>query len=160
MKSHLQYFRYIIRHKAFVFYAGLKMDAPIWRLVIHDWSKFSRAEWGPYVRQFYDKENKVKGQFEKGWLHHVHKNPHHWNHWVLPGDSAYMDNPGRIVEMPEHFVREMIADWMGAGRAINGRWDIADWYENNKDSIQLHKKTRTLVEHLLMVHTEWGLDKR
>lgn len=150
---HLQYLQYVVRHKYFVFIAGRRTGAPIFRLLIHDWSKFSQAEWGPYVRQFYDKENKIKGQFEKAWLHHVHKNAHHWNHWVLPGDSAYMDKPGRTVPMPLNLVREMVADWMGAGKAITGEWEINTWYDKNKGKIQLHPDTRVQVETLIKAVT-------
>jgi hypothetical protein len=42
-----------VRHKWFVLLAGLKTGAPLWRLIIHDWSKFTPAERGPYVRPFY-----------------------------------------------------------------------------------------------------------
>lgn len=149
MKPHLKYMSYVIRHKYFVLRAGMWTGAPLWRLLIHDWSKFTPAEWGPYVRQFYDKDKKVKGDFERAWLHHVHRNPHHWNHWVLPGDSAYMDKPGRVVRMPDKLVREMVADWCSAGRVITGDWEIFEWYGKNKDKIQLHPESRVLVEHLL-----------
>jgi hypothetical protein len=37
----------------------------------------------------------------------------------------------KALPMPEKFVREMVADWMGAGRAITGRWDVNDWYRPN-----------------------------
>jgi hypothetical protein len=150
MKPHLRYASYVVRHKYFVFRAGLKTGAPIWRLIIHDWSKLTPAEWGPYVRQFYDKENKIPGQFEKAWLHHIHKNPHHWNHWVLPGDSTHMDREhDRVLRMPDKLVREMVADWMGAGRAITGQWDIVEWYRANSEKIQLHPGVRVQVANLI-----------
>ena len=47
LKPHLRYLGYVVRHKWFVFRAGLRTGAPLWRLVIHDWSKFTPAEWGP-----------------------------------------------------------------------------------------------------------------
>ena len=47
MKAHLRYLGYVLRHKWFVLVAGLKVGAPLWRLLIHDWSKFTAAEWGP-----------------------------------------------------------------------------------------------------------------
>lgn len=56
MKAHLHYASYVVRHKWFVFYAGLKIKAPLWRLVIHDWSKLTPAEWFPYVLRFYGHE--------------------------------------------------------------------------------------------------------
>jgi hypothetical protein len=51
--------------------------------------------------------------------------------------------------MPAQAEREMIADWMGAGRAINGTWDATIWYAKNKDKIHLHPATRARVEEQL-----------
>lgn len=155
---------YVIRHKWFVFVAGLRVGAPVWRLLIHDWSKFLPVEWWPYVRYFYggpwptDQEmwNKFPGYtgptkasvaaaFDRAWLHHQHANPHHWQHWILREDSGAL----KVLAMPEHFAREMVADWMGAGRAITGKWEAAEWYAKNREIIQLHEATRDLVEALL-----------
>jgi hypothetical protein len=148
VRSHLRYASYVTRHKWFVFRAGLKMRVPVWRLVIHDWSKLSRAEWTPYVRYFFGpqpRSDEVKAAFDAAWLHHQHRNPHHWQHWLLREDSG---NP-KLLEMPLPFIREMVADWMGAARAITGRWDITEWYENNRDAIQLAPDTRATVDLLV-----------
>lgn len=45
MKAHWNYFKYVIRHKWFVFIAGLQTGAPLWRLIIHDWTKFLLQMW-------------------------------------------------------------------------------------------------------------------
>jgi hypothetical protein len=210
MTSHLKYLHYVLRHKWYVLRAGLATGAPLWRLVIHDWSKFSPAEWSPYVRMFYgldvgsvvriDSHEGIHGRaiiiqrrrsdearfqvsvasvrceggigtvtliaeggdpfwaydgeiedlpetlaaFDRAWLHHQHKNAHHWQHWCLREDSG----DAKVLEMPEHFAREMVADWMGAGRAITGRWEAVAWYEENKARIALAPATRR-VEILL-----------
>lgn len=155
--AHLRYLSYVLRHKTFVFVAGLRTKAPLWRLLTHDWSKFTPAEWRPYVQNFYGSPRgwyarnpeawKVRcaEAFDRAWLHHQHANPHHWQHWILREDSGAT----RILAMPEHFVREMVADWMGAGRAITGQWEVVEWYAKNRDRILLHEETRALVEWLL-----------
>lgn len=148
MKPHLQYASYVARHKWFVFLAGLKVKAPLWRLLIHDWSKLTPAEWFPYVRSFYGKEGRtpeVKAAFDAAWLHHQHRNPHHWQHWLLRED----DGDTKALPMPEHFAREMVADWMGAGRAITGKWDVGGWYSKNAHKIVMHPETKELVERLI-----------
>ena len=169
MKPHMQYAGYVLRHKWFVFVAGLKTKAPLWRLLIHDWSKLTPAEWTPYVRKFYgstptearlrhrfggrpnhdanlrDWQDSIDTGFDKAWLHHQHKNPHHWQHWVLRED----DGGTKVLPMPEKFVREMVADWMGAGRAITGKWETASWYAKNRKKIVLADPTRKQVEALL-----------
>lgn len=166
MTAHLRYASYVIRHKWFVFRAGLKTKAPIWRLVIHDWSKLTPAEWFPYVQTFYGwktedykqaarhnvwmkgargSEWRSPGAFDRAWLHHQHRNPHHWQHWLLRED----DGDTKALEMPEKFVREMVADWMGAGRAITGKWEVTDWYAKNAAKIVLHPDSRALAESLM-----------
>jgi hypothetical protein len=169
MRPHLRYLSYVVRHKWFVLRAGLKTGAPLWRLVIHDWSKLTPAEWFPYVQTFYgrppdaaelrrrfhgrpndaqnlaDWESDRKAAFDKAWLHQQHRNPHHHQHWLLRED----DGPWRALAMPEPLVREMVADWMGAGRAITGRWDAASWYAGAAGKMILHPDTRTLVEQLV-----------
>lgn len=156
MSGHLRYARYVARHKWFVLIAGLRTGAPLWRLLIHDWTKLTRSEWNPYVRSFYggwawaERPAQVTAAFDMAWLHHQHANPHHWQHWVLREDSGAT----KVLEMPEHFVREMVADWLGAGRAINGYWDATNWYLSNLDKIMLAVRTRALVESLLGVHTD------
>ena len=149
LRPHLRYGSYVARHKWFVFCAGLRTGAPLWRLVIHDWSKLSPAEWTPYVRSFYGpqpRSDATKAAFDAAWLHHQHRNPHHWQHWVLREDSGAV----KLLRMPDGLVREMVADWMGAGRAITGAWDVAEWYAKNREKIQMHAATREYVEMLLL----------
>lgn len=165
MGAHLSYGSYVARHKWFVFVAGWKTGAPLWRLVIHDWSKLTPAEWRPYVENFYRPLDPSIGRgegphgvalverlraerqarFDAAWLHHQHRNAHHWQHWLLRED----DGPTKALPMPEPLVREMVADWMGAGRAITGQWEVASWYEANRDKIVLAAETRALVEQLI-----------
>lgn len=171
MRKHLRYLSYVLRHKWFVLVAGRRTGAPLWRLLVHDWSKFTPGEWFAYTDFFYapkpvaaygdarlygglspgDVERITTARqqaFDRAWLHHQHANPHHWQHWVLREDSGVT----KLLPMPEHFVREMVADWMGAGRAITGKWEAGAWYEKNAERIQLEHRTRIRVEGLLGRH--------
>ena len=51
--------------------------------------------------------------------------------------------------MPDHFAREMVADWMGAGRAITGKWEVATWYAANRDRQVMHPNTRRKVDEFI-----------
>lgn len=154
MKRHLRYLSYVIRHKWFVFVYGFVMGVPIWRLIIHDWSKLSPAEWGPYARRFGSgragqlKKSADPEDFHRAWTHHWHLNPHHWEHWLRMAD----DNLPDPMEMPEHFIREMVADWMAAGRAQTGKQDAQAWYAKNRDRLLLTPSVRSSVEHLLSTY--------
>lgn len=150
MRAHFRYLWYVLRHKAFVFYAGLYLGVPIWRLIIHDWSKFSRAEWGPYVRWFYggrggllDKEDDPV-EFQDAWQHHYSHNPHHPEYWQHVEEDAMI----RANWMPPTYVREMVADWYGAGMA-QGKPDIEAYYLTNKDRYCLHPSSRYLAQQVL-----------
>jgi hypothetical protein len=169
MGKNAKYFSYVVRHKWFVFQAGRRTGANLWRLLKHDWSKFLPCEWRPYAEYFYGaeitgfpesmhdrpnveankewQEKQRKDAFDAAWNHHQHANDHHWQHWVLREDSG----DTILLEMPEASVREMVADWMGAGRAITGKWEAREWYLKNREVILLHHDTRQTVERLLAV---------
>lgn len=154
IKAHWQYLKYVARHKWFVFLAGRRFRVSLWQLIIHDWSKFTPAEWTPYVRSFYgpwkydERPPDVVEAFDRAWLHHIHKNPHHWQHWILRED----DGDTKLLEMPDRFVREMLADWQGAGRAITGKDNLTDWYLENRRKIQLNSRARAELETLMAMY--------
>jgi hypothetical protein len=55
----------------------------------------------------------------------------------------------RALRMPRKYALEMVFDWMGAGRAITGKWEAKEWYFKNRDNIILHPETRRTVEGIL-----------
>ena len=152
IRAHLAYARYLAKHKWFVFVACRKLGVSVWRGIAHDASKVLPSEWGPYLRTFYREDGTKQNEpqpnqpdFDLAWLLHQRRNPHHWQAWLLRKD----DGSQKPLEMPEVFVREMVADWVGAGMAIKGRTDPRPWYEENKHHIHLHPKTRELAEKLM-----------
>lgn len=151
MKSHLKYLRYVLKHKWYVFFECMRLGVPLWGALIHDWQKFTPAEWGPYRRNFYgphkreDRPTELVKAYNRAWLHHQHKGPHHWQFWILRED----DGDNIVLEMPDRYRREMLADWNGAGLAINGVNDTKEFYEKRKDRIILHKGTREWIEKMM-----------
>jgi hypothetical protein len=154
VSPHLRYLAYVLTHKFWVAWFGLRLGVPIWRLIVHDASKFGRAEWGPYVRKFYWSSPLTpygEERFAAAWLHHWTHNPHHWEYFAhvqhpLLTVPAPLEDPS---EMPETFVREMVADWHGAGRAQGKGNDVLDFYRAKGPAMRLHPDTRALVERLL-----------
>lgn len=134
---YLKFLWSLLRHKWFVFRAGLVLHIPIWRLIVHDMSKFSPSEFGRYARNFQgdyssspNDKKKVSLEFSFAWLHHENRNPHHWGYWI-PRTGKKANKP---LPMPEVYVREMVADCLGAGRAYTGSWNIAVWLnEHGRD---------------------------
>ena len=112
----------------------------------HDNSKYMDEEYDAYDKYFYsgNRSAKVVSDFNYAWLHHIHNNPHHWQYWVLIHD----DEPEEALEMPYHFVIEMICDWWSFSWKSGNLTEIFDWYEKHKE-MKLHPKTRKLVEDIL-----------
>ena len=111
----------------------------------HDNSKYGSEEYDAYDRYFYgNRSTKTVEDFNIAWLHHIHVNPHHWQHWVLIHD----DEPEEILEMPYQYVVEMICDWWSFSWNSGNLGEIFDWYEKHK-GMKLHPKTRKLVEDIL-----------
>ena len=115
----------------------------------HDHSKYTKAEYDAYDDYFYGevKTEKVKYEFNRAWLHHIHANPHHWQHWVLVNDDP---EEGTIaLPMDYEYVIEMICDWWAFSWAKNNLYEIFNWYDDHKKRMILHEDTRKIVENIL-----------
>lgn len=115
-------------------------------LAEHDRSKYRPEEYAAYDAYFYggNRSAKVVADFNRAWLHHIHQNPHHWQHWILVHD----DEPKEILEMPVEYVIEMVADWWSFSFRSGKLDEIFGWYDKHK-GMKLHPKTRKLVEDIL-----------
>lgn len=169
MIAHWKYLNYVLRHKWYVFLWCCRYWIPF-AGIVHDLSKFHPSEWFPYVDYFYggDPERSYGGnrypdrhygdwrnymgekytqawvdaRFDAAWNHHQKRNPHHWQYWVLHEDSGKT----ACIAMPDRYRREMLADWRGAGMAINGKDDTRNWYLKNRTNMLLHPNTRQWIE--------------
>lgn len=159
MRRHLAYGWYVLRHKWYVFLAACRLGVP-WLGLIHDWSKLTPGEWFPYAQTFYTPQGKHQyietEAFQRAWNHHQKANKHHWQYWMLTFDQGgalaslkitdgMANSKTVLLKMPERYAREMLADWIGAGRAL-GKPDTAAWYAKNKDLILLNPETRDWIE--------------
>jgi len=147
---HWQYLQAVLRHKWFVLLAGWGR-VPFWRLVIHDWTKFTPSEWGPYARAFYGNPGRKpenKPFFQRAWLHHQKFNLHHWQYWVIHEDSGKV----YCLPMPAVYREEMLADWRGANRAY-GDMTLQEWYTSTVKGRMLHPETLAWVETQLGLAT-------
>lgn len=159
---YIQYLGYVLRHKRYVFRAARRLGIP-WRGLVHDLSKLRPSELLPYARYFYEPDGSPRTRrdktgyykaaetgdqaFDLAWMHHQHRNPHHWQYWVLPLD----DGGVKALQMPEEYVREMVADWTGAGLAQGHGDDVVPWYLEHRHQMTMHPETRWAVEDLIGV---------
>ena len=115
----------------------------------HDGTKRCLDEYEAYDSYFYG--DKDEDEFNYAWLRHIHRNPHHWQHWLLMNDDGKYRDPGKVIalEMPEEYVLEMIADWWSFSWRSGNLREVFGWYESHKDKMILHPNTRELVESVL-----------
>ena len=148
-----EYSKYIIEHvenvkKAYNWLVEKEIvsSSLITQMNLHDVSKWGREEFDAYDNYFYGKKTeKVKTEFNYAWLHHIHNNPHHWQHWVLVND----EDGTQALEMPIEYVIEMLCDWWSFSHKTGNLYEIFDWYQSHKKNMILHENTKKLVEELL-----------
>lgn len=115
----------------------------------HDESKNSIDEYDAYDKYFYggNRSYKVVNDFNLAWLHHIHANKHHWQHWVLINDDP---NEGtKALDMPEEYIIEMICDWWSFSWKQGKLDEIFNWYDEHKDHMILSERTRDQVNEIL-----------
>lgn len=121
-----------------------------WQIgMAHDESKTQPDEYEAYDAYFYggNRSYDVVQAFNKAWLMHIHRNPHHWQHWVLINDEP--DEGEVLIQMPYNYIVEMICDWWAFSWAKGDLTEIFKWYEAHKDHIKLHEASRASVEYIL-----------
>ena len=156
----VNYSKYLEQHTSNVFkgYEYIRDNLPElldgedyeWQIrYCHDNSKFDVEEYDAYDKYFYGtaKNEEVKKNFDLAWLHHIHTNPHHWQHWILINDD-----PGEgmvILDMPYNYIIEMICDWWAFSWNKGNLFEIFNWYDEHKAYMKLSNATRKTVEDIL-----------
>ena len=161
MGPKLRFLRSLLAHKWFVLQVGWKLGVPLRRLLIHDLSKFSPSEFGRYARWHHGPEDqRDKWEWVAAWQHHLHRNAHHPEHYLVSWHGApdfyQISGVGEVVAecilvlpMPEVCIREMVADWHAASKAYTGSWDISKWLVANIPKMRMHTETAWAVDSVL-----------
>ena len=157
------YNQYLSQHKTYVRMAfdwirytvpellkGIDETYMLNRLSEHDSSKNMSDEYPAYDAYFYggNRSAKVVHEFELAFLKHLHRNPHHWQYWVLMDDGK-SEHTEKVFAMPYEDVLEMICDWWSFSWSNGNLFLILTWYDEHKDGMTLHPKTRKAVEDIL-----------
>lgn len=153
MKKYIKHFIVISKHKWYVGIECFKRGL-YWQGIVHDLSKFGFTEFFTSARYFQgdsspiDAEKKERG-YSIAWLNHKAKNKHHWIYWTDRKDGKEI-----AVPMPDKYIKEMLCDYIGAGKAYNKtkytNQSPLNYYENvDKNKMLLHQETRLKFEELL-----------
>ena len=110
----------------------------------HDKSKGSEEEFDGYRQYFYPEKGQEKDvdKFNFAWLHHIHNNPHHWEHWVLAEPAGSV-----ALEMPELYAFEMLLDWTAMSLKFGNV--PSDYFSGHAGEMIFHSKTRSFIEYWL-----------
>ncbi len=125
----------------------------------HDASK-TQLEFNPYCLYFYgdgseytDAQNEmISNQFDKAWLDHIHKNPHHWQHWILTEDDN--KGPKPLIIDPD-WILEMLSDWFAMSfRETNdfksASLSLIRWYVDHINDIFMHPISKWFIESIIL----------
>lgn len=170
----LRYAQYVLKHKFWVGYWGLRLGVPFGALLWHDASKFSAAEWEPYAEWFYGWDGKWpeqakkfpndeqaqqrKAAFEVAWRHHWQMNLHHWEHYAYTWCSIPEHGVHELptpVPMPRDQRIEMLADWLATGMGLKGHGaaeaprETLQYFRDNRHRMRLNAETAFWVEQTL-----------
>lgn len=114
----------------------------------HDTSKNNNDEYKAYDAYFYgNRSYAVCEDFKRAWLTHIHRNPHHWQHWILINDDP--DESEVVMDMPYIYIIEMICDWWSFSHSKGNLNEIFSWYEQHAGYMKLSDNTRDAVEAIL-----------
>ena len=154
MNKYIGHFKTITKHKWYVFHACRKSGI-LWRGITHDLSKYSFAEFMASAKFFNGTKSpigveKEKFGYSKAWAHHKGRNSHHWEHW-----TDFARGEMYCMKMPITDLKELLCDWIGAGKAYNKeKWneeEAANYYYDRRDKMFFHEETRMLLEEALTV---------
>ena len=117
----------------------------------HDKSKDEEDEYNAYDAYFYgnNRSYKVVQDYQRAWLTHIHRNPHHWQYWILIHDDMENGELETILEMPYDYIIEMICDWWAFSWANRNLYEIFNWYAEHSKFMKLAPRTREIVEDIL-----------
>lgn len=147
------YFEKVTSHRKHVINAGLSLIKKPWfptelryefisNLAIHDVSKFSTNEYFAYMDHDFT-SGELSPEFELAWNHHKHNNKHHPEYWMSVSKSGNV----HALDMPDVYILEMIADWIGAGKSYGS--SLAEWAPKNVKRFLFSRTTAIKVRKYL-----------
>lgn len=166
LKNAIGHFKTIMKHKYWVYKYSKMLGIPC-QGILHDLSKFSWTEFSESVKFYQEGKSspivaaKQAQGYSLAWLHHRSHNKHHYEYWTDNYDSGTI-----ALKMPFKYVIELIADYLGAGRAYNGesftlQSELDWWLTKIKGDCppKMHQESINLVTHIFKKFVETGIEK-
>lgn len=155
----LKHLKKILVHKYWVFYFARRMGIG-WQGFWHDMSKFSPTEFFESVKYYTGTRSpidvcKERNGYSSAWLHHKGRNPHHYEYW-----QDNFDKGGEPLPMPDKYIKEMLCDYLAAGRAYNGKdYTFRDeynwWLQKRSKPLAMHPKQLNFIDQAMKFLGNW-----
>lgn len=151
IKNMWLHFKKICIHKYYVRKYCWKMGL-YWQGLTHDLSKFSPIEFWESAKYYQGDRSPIDACKEAngisyGWQHHKGRNPHHAEYWIDNIDNDKI----KVLIMPKKYAMELLADYLGAGRAYMGKefsyQKEFEWWQNKvaNPNLKMHLYIRTFI---------------
>ena len=161
----------VLYHKALIFLFGLYVNwllrktsfaVSVWRLIIHDYSKFSFLEFFVYARHYFGQSGGAP-DFPIAFKHHTEYNDHHaehyWRDFKYPSTAEERRTFAVTARVaPPQAVVETIVAWMAAAVSYEGalpRVGQWKWPKAMSDNTGFHAQSELLLHALLAYLGYW-----
>ena len=153
----------VLTHRHLVCKFCCKVGIP-WLGLTHDLSKFTPVEFFPSVHYYQGTSSPVGAErrekgYSEAWLHHKARNKHHWEYWVEFRD----DGSEYYVKMPMKYLKEMLCDWLSAGKTYNRKTWQSDYplkyFQSHEAYYKLNPETKTFALKVLNMFKDEGEEK-
>ena len=164
LKNFFGHLKTVIKHRWFVFlhccYAGIPLQG-----LIHDLSKFNPIEFFEGVKYYQGDKSPINAckeanGYSMAWFHHKGRNKHHFEYWI-----DCMDDGGKSIQMPYKYALELICDFLGAGKAYNGKnftyRNELDWWLTrltSKPNMLINEQTKLFITMMMFDFVTSNLD--
>lgn len=133
-----------------------------WRGLTHDLSKFHPIEFLESIKYYTGTSSPIneckkdKG-YSLAWQHHKGHNSHHYEYWI-----DRLDTGGESIKMPKDDLKELICDWIGAGKTYMGSDFTFEkelkYVSNRINNAKMHNRTRDAIYRIFVLLSESDFD--
>lgn len=142
--------RTVQTHRKWVRHYCFALDMPI-QGILHDLSKYNPVEFWEGVKYWQGNRSpidacKEANGYSMAWFHHRGRNKHHYEYWCDNFDKGCTTNL-----MPKKYFMELVADYLGAGRAYMGEnftfTKEYEWWQNKrKNPLKMDERQLVMLD--------------
>jgi hypothetical protein len=149
VKKAWKHFQTVREHRKWVKYYGEMWELSKWQAFTHDLSKYSPTEFFESVKYYQGNRSpidacKEENEYSMAWFHHRGRNPHHYEFW-----QDGFDIGGYPVQMPYKYAKELLCDYLAAGRTyMKNKFSYHNeynWWLNKRKNCAMHPQTKWFI---------------